>query len=122
MAKNRVPCNQETAAEFGDQGDQVHEHLLELSDLAQTALGEWPDAGTTGELRTLLLEVVEAAESGARRWRELARRFEALAREGGHLHLIEGDLVAVLDDRDLEHPGEVNDTIDQLVSESGPAA
>lgn len=115
MAKIRVPCNQETAAEFGDQGEQVHEHLLELSDLAQTALGDWPDAGTTGELRTLLLEVVEAAESGARRWRDLARRFEALACEGGHLHLIDGELVAVIEEL------EVVDTIDTRVDEGGPA-
>ncbi|HEU5055727.1 MAG TPA: hypothetical protein VFU21_04355 [Kofleriaceae bacterium] len=108
MAKIRVPCSQETAAEFGDQGEQVHDHLLSLSDLAQTALGDWPDAASTGELRTLLLEVLEAAESGARRWQELARRFEALAVEGGHLHLLEGELIAVVDDAD------VVDTIDTV--------
>ncbi len=106
MAKNRVPCNQETAAELGDQAEQLHDHLIELSDLAQTALGDWPDASGTGELRTLLLEVVESAESGARRWTELARRFEALASGGGHLHLIDGELMAVVDDAD------VIDTID----------
>jgi hypothetical protein len=108
MATIRVPCSQETAAEFGDQGEQVHDHLLSLSDLAQTALGDWPDAASTGELRTLLLEVLEAAESGARRWQELARRFEALAAQGGHLHLLEGELIAVTDD------GDVVDTIDTV--------
>lgn len=113
MAKIRVPCSQETAAELGDQGEQVHDHLLSLSDLAQAALGDWPDAATTGELRTLLLEVVEAAESGARRWQELARRFEALAAVGGHLHLLEGELVAVVDETD------VGDTIDTVACEGG---
>ena len=113
MAKIRVPCSQETAAEFGDQGEQVHDHMLSLSDLAQSALGDWPDAATTGELRTLLLEVVEAAESGARRWQELARRFEALAAAGGHLHLLDGELVPVVDEVD------VVDTIDTLACEGG---
>jgi hypothetical protein len=110
MAKIRVPCNQETAAEFGDQGEQIHDHFLCLSDMAQTALGDWPDASSTGELRTLLLEVLEAAESGARRWQELARRFDALAAEGSHLHLIGGELVAVVDESD--GIAEVGDTID----------
>lgn len=114
MGNIRVPCNQETAAELGDQSEQVHDHLLGLSDLAQTALDDWPDAVGTGELRTLLLEVVEAAESAARRWQEMARRFEALVNEGGHLHLIEGELVAVVDEVD------VIDTIDTAVSEGGP--
>lgn len=113
MANIRVPCSQETAAEFGDQGEQVHDHLLSLSDLAQTALGDWPDATATGELRTLLLEVLEAAESGARRWQELARRFEALAAEGGHIHLLEGELVAVVEEID------VVDTIDTLACDGG---
>ena len=113
MVKTRVPCSQEAAADFGDQGEQVQVHLLALSDLAQTALGDWPDDAATGELRTLLLEVVEAAESGARRWQELARRFEVLAADGGHLHLLDGELVAVVDDAD------VVDTIDTLVSEGG---
>jgi hypothetical protein len=113
MAKIRVPCSQETAAEFGDQGEQVHDHMLSLSDLAQSALGDWPDAAATGELRTLLLEVVEAAESGARRWQELARRFEALSAAGGHIHLLEGELVAVVDEVD------VGDTIDTLACEGG---
>lgn len=113
MVNIRVPCTQETAAEIGDQAEQVHDHLLELSDLAQTALGDWPDANGTGELRTLLLEVVEAAEENARRWRELARRFESLAAESGHLHLIEGELVAVVDDVD------VIDTIDTAASQGG---
>ena len=114
MANIRVPCNQETAAELGDRAEQVNDHLLELSDMAQTALGDWPDASGTGELRTLLLEVVEAAESAARRWQEMARRFEALVAEGSHLHLIEGELVAVVDEVD------VIDTIDTAMSEAGP--
>ncbi len=117
MAKIRVPCNQETAAEFGDQGEQVHDHLLELSDMAQTALGDWPDASSTGELRTLLLEVVEAAESGARRWQELARRFDALAVGADHLHLIEGALVAVVEEAEVA--AEAGDTIDTRLSEGG---
>lgn len=106
MLKNRVPCNQETAAGFGDQAERVHEQLIELSDLAQVALDEWPDAGGTGELRTLLFDVLEAAESGARRWRELAARLEGLAVEAAHLHLIDGELMAVVDEAD------VVDTID----------
>lgn len=110
MAKIRVPCNQETAAELSDQGEQVHDHLLSLSDMAQAALGDWPDAIATGELRTLLLEVLEAAESGARRWQDLARRFDALAAEGSHLHLIEGALVSVVEEE--EAPADAGDTID----------
>jgi hypothetical protein len=112
MAKNRVPCNQETAAGFGDQAERVHEQLIELSDLAQSALDEWPDAGGTGELRTLLFDVLEAAESGAHRWRELAARLEALAVDAAHLHLIDGAVVAVPDEI-----GEVDvvDTIDTAV-------
>ncbi len=110
MAKNRVPCNQETAAGFGDQAERVHDQLLELSDLAQSALDEWPDAGGTGELRTLLFEVLEAAEGGAHRWRELAARLEALAVEASHLHLIDGELIAVVDEAD------VVDTIDTAAS------
>lgn len=106
MATIRVPCNQETAAGFGDQAERVHDRLIELSDLAQTALDEWPDAGGTGELRTLLFEVLEAAEGGARRWRELAARLEGIAVEAAHLHLIDGELVAVVD------PVDVVDTID----------
>ncbi len=110
MAKNRVPCNQETAAGFGDLTERLHEQLIELSDLAQGALDEWPDAGGTGELRTLLFEVLEAAESGARRWRELAARLEGVAVEAAHLHLIDGELMAVVDDVD------VVDTIDTAAS------
>lgn len=59
---------------------------------------------------TLLLEVLEAAESGARRWQELARRFDALAAEGSHLHLIEGALVSVVDEGAAA--GDAGDTID----------
>lgn len=109
MATIRVPCNQETAAGFGDQAERVHEQLIELSDLAQSALDEWPDAGGTGELRTLLFEVLEAAESAARRWRELAARLESVAAEAAHLHLIDGELVAVVDEAEVV---DVVDTID----------
>jgi len=110
MANDRVPCNQETAAGFGDQAERVHEQLIELSDLAQSALDEWPDAGGTGELRTLLFEVLESAESGARRWRELAARLEGLAVEAVHVHLVDGELVTVVDEAD------VVDTIDTAAS------
>jgi hypothetical protein len=110
MVKNRVPCNQETAAGFGDLAERLHEQLIELSDLAQGALDEWPDAGGTGELRTLLFEVLEAAESGARRWRELGARLEGVAAEASHLHLIDGELMAVVDEVD------VVDTIDTAAS------
>jgi hypothetical protein len=112
MAKIRVPCNQETAADFGDRAERVQEQLLELSDVAQTTLGEWPDAAGTGELRTLLLEVVETAEAGARRWQELARRLEGVALESIHLHLVDGELLAVLDPVDAV---EVQDTIDTAI-------
>lgn len=112
MAKIRVPCNQETAADFGDQAEQVQEQLLALSDIAQTALGEWPDAAGTGELRTLLLEIVETAEGGARRWQELARRLGGVALDSIHLHLVDGELLAVLDPMDEVA---VNDTIDTAV-------
>jgi hypothetical protein len=112
MAKNRVPCNQETAAGFGDLAERLHEQLIELSDLAQGALDEWPDAGGTGELRTLLFEVLEAAESGARRWRELAARLEGVAAEALHLHLVDGELVVP----DYEGEADVVDTIDTAAS------
>ncbi len=111
MAKNRVPCNQETAAAFGDQAERVHEYLIELSDLAQAALDEWPDAGGTGELRTLLFEMLESAESGARRWRELAARLEGVAVESAHLHLVDGELMSVPTGGEVDE-ADVVDTID----------
>jgi hypothetical protein len=67
--------------------------LLLLSDAAQGAGEGWPDVSQTGELRTVLLEVVEAAEAQARRWNDLARRLEALAVEGAHVHLEDGRVI-----------------------------
>lgn len=94
-------CNRGAAAEFASQSAAVHQRFLALSDMAQIALGDWPDSLGTGELRTLLLEVVEAAESEARRWEALAGRFDALVTAGAHLHMIGGQIVVVVGEGDV---------------------
>src|SRR5688500_15058653 len=76
------PCTHAVAIEMADHSRVVVERLLGVSDLAQRAGEGWPDAPATSELRTLLLDVVEAAEAHARRWNDLARRLEALGMDG----------------------------------------
>lgn len=89
-----MSCSHTAAEEVGDRARVVVEQLLAVSDMAQRAGEGWPDAPATSELRTFLLDVVELAEANARRWNDLARRLDALAMDGAHVHLIDGTVVA----------------------------
>lgn len=91
-------CTRGVAVDMEERSRLLVNQLLLLSDAAQRAGEGWPDLGATGELRTVLLEVVEAAEAQARRWNDLARRLEALAVEGAHLHLEHGTVVLASED------------------------
>ena len=91
-------CTRGVAVSMEERSRLMVNQLLLLSDAAQRAGEGWPDLGATGELRTVLLEVVEAAEAQARRWNDLARRLEALAVEGPHLHLEDGGVIEAADD------------------------
>lgn len=90
-------CTRSLAGDMEMRSRVLVNQLLLLSDAAQGAGEGWPDAAQTGELRTVLLEVVEAAEAQARRWNDLARRLEALAVEGAHVHMVDGAVVEAAD-------------------------